>query len=203
MLSCWATVNRRGLLRSERGPGRPRWAQHQWWQAPHLLGAPVPPCLPSWGPQQDVRVTASCGSPDQYLVISSEMARWMGLSGGRSPDLTARRLVSGTGPGGNEPLPGRRLLPCLAQRSTLQRQTETGGLCKADTASHLPACQSPLSHISCLGRKHQHILSQTFSWRASVTFCKLFKPLQISCSTTYFCILLCAYGGRRGVLKSQ
>lgn len=70
------------------------------------------------------------------------MARWMGLSGGRSPDHQ-RRLVSGTGPGGNEPLPGRRLLPLIAQRSTLQRQTETGGLC-TDTASHLPACQSAL-----------------------------------------------------------
>ena len=95
-------------------------------------------------------------SPDQYLVISSEMARWMGLSGGRSPDHQ-RRLVSGTGPGGNEPLPGRRLLPLIAQRSTLQRLTETGGLC-TDTASHLPGCQSALTHL--LSREKTHLISR-------------------------------------------
>ena len=119
--------------------------------APPPFGAPV--CL--LGVPSRASVSQPSASPDQYLVISSEMARWMGLSGGRSPDHQRRRLVSGTGPGGNEPLPGRRLLPCLAQRSTLQRQTETGGLCKADTASHLPACQSlhSHSHISCLRMK--------------------------------------------------
>ena len=107
--------------------------------------APNAPPVCLLGVPSRASVSKPAASPDQYLVISSEMARWMGLSRGRSPDQQ-RRLVSGTGPGGNEPLPGRRLLPLIAQRSTLQRQTETGGLCKADTASHLPACcQSALT----------------------------------------------------------
>ena len=155
MPSCWPTVNRRGLLRSERGPGRPRWAQHQWWQPPPF-GAPV--CL--LGVPSRTSVSQPAASPDQYLVISSEMARWMGLSGGRSPDHQ-RRLVSGTGPGGNEPLPGRRLLPLIAQRSTLQRQTETGGLC-TDTASHLPGCQSALAHLLSRAKNTSNIASTAF-----------------------------------------
>lgn len=58
MPSCWPTVNRRGLLRSERGPGT---RQAQVGPAP-MVAAPTfwGPCLPSRGPQQDVRVTASC-----------------------------------------------------------------------------------------------------------------------------------------------
>ena len=128
----------------------------------HLLGPQRPPCLPSWGPQQGVRVTASC-SPDQYLVISSEMARWMGLSGGRSPDHQRRRLVSGTGPGGNEPLPGRRLLPLIAQRTTLQ--TETLQSRHSIAFASLPVSPLTLAHLLSPDNKHQHILS----WRGQAS----------------------------------
>ena len=109
--------------------------------------APNAPPVCLLGVPSRASVSQPAASPDQYLVISSEMARWMGLSGGRSPDHQRRRLVSGTGPGGNEPLPGRRLLPLLHSAALCRLR-----LCKADTASHLPACQSlhSHSHISCL-----------------------------------------------------
>ena len=95
--------------------------------------------------------------------------------------------MSGTGPGGNEPLPGRRLLPLIAQRSTLQRQTETGADSAKQTQHHIFSLQT-LAHLLSRDKNTSNITSTAFQRNLLCTAGKRVQPFPKSCQ--YF---VCVY----------